>query len=133
MTNRSRLTEVTGLEEDEEFEIKGCNQTYRFHNGRRQFKFEEEWLWCDSEETLINIINDPSLIQRKPRFNDEEKTFLRLLRKYGKVYKIEKTKNFSAYLYMSNYVALADNICALLKPGEIIDLDEMFKEDVDND
>ncbi len=132
MTNRSRLAEVLGLEEDEEFKINGYNPTYRIHNGIREFKFEEEWQWCDNEEALEAIINNPSLIQKKPRFTDEEMTLLRLLRKYGKVYKIGKG-NGGTSCRTSNGGLMISNIGEIFKPGETIDLDELFKEEEDGD
>lgn len=130
MTDRSRLKAILGLEEDEEFEISGSSSCYRIHDGRRQFKFKDEWRWCDNEESLVKIINDPSLIVHKPRFSDEEMTVLRWLHKHGKLKRLCKTTDGRVGAKAYGIYRLEGNIAdCLLKPGETVDLDELFKED----
>lgn len=128
MAEKAKILEILRLENDEEYTVEGYIAVYRFHDGRRQYKNGGEWSWTDNEKTLLEIINYPSLIQRKPRFTDEEITFLRLLRKYGKVRSIEKNKDDMLRWGISSGLGLAPNIGELLKTGETIDLEEMFKE-----
>ena len=67
-------------------------------------------------------------------FTDEEMTLLRLLRKYGKVTEMHKGNDGMAGVGLSGSYGLSFTIAdRLLKPGENIDLDELFKEDEDVD
>lgn len=130
MAEKSNLEKILNLKNDEEFKIKGYNSTFRFHDGRRQYKFCGEWSWTDNEKALLEIINDPSLVIREPRFSDEEMTVLRWLHKHAQLKRIYKTIDghigATSYGMYSTDGNIAD---CLLKPGETIDLDEMFKED----
>ena len=133
MADRSRLAEILGVEEDEEFTVNGFVPIYRIHNGKREYEYHGKWLHCNTEADLIEFINNPSLIQRKPRFSDEEMTVLRWLHKHGKLKKCKFVFG-DPYAETGGKYNLTGNIVDyLLKPGETIDLDEMFKEDADND
>ena len=130
MAEKSRLAEILGVEEDEEFTVNGFVPVYRIHNGKREYEYHGKWLHCNTEADLIELINNPSLIQHKPRFTDEEMTVLRWLHKYGKFKRFYKTIDGRVSAF--GISSLAGNIADyLLKPGEAIDLDELFKEDED--
>lgn len=132
MAEKSRLAEVLAVEEDEEYTVKdGDNIVYRIHNGDRQYKDAlGRWHNECSENTLTMLINDPSLIQRKPRFTDEEMTVLRWLHKHAKLRRFYKTIDGHIGATSDGIYSLDGNIAYyLLKPGEAIDLDELFKED----
>lgn len=134
MANKSRMATILGLEEDEEYTVKdGNNIVYRIHKGERQYKDAlGRWHSECSENTLTALINDPSLIIRKPRFTDEEMTLLRLLRKYGKVNGMHKGNDGLAGVDSRGPFGLSFTIAdCLLKPGEALDLDELFKEEAD--
>lgn len=127
MAEKSNLEKILNLKNDEEFKIKGYNSTFRFHDGRRQYKFCGEWSWTDNEKALLEIINAPSLIIREPHFTDEEKTVLRWLHKHGKLRRFYKTIDGRVSAF--GISSLAGNIADyLLKPGEEVNLDELFKE-----
>lgn len=137
MAEKSRLAEILSVEEDEKFTIKGEGYLgfFRIHDGvREQSADGKEWKrWLD-EVSLTDIINDPSLIQKKPRFSDEEMTFLRLLRKYGKVTGMYKDNRGVAGVGLKSSYGLGTTVAdCLLKPGEAIDLDELLKEDNDGE
>ena len=130
--SKSRLADILGLEEDEEYTVKGDNDiVYRIHKGERQYRDPlGRWCYVCSDNSLTALINDPSLIRRKPRFTDEEMTLLRLLHKYGRLERFCKGFNGMPYADTSGNFGLALNIADyLLKPGEAIDLDEMFGGD----
>lgn len=134
MANRSRLAELLGVDEDEEFTVNGFIPVYRIHNGKREYEYQGKWLCCNTEADLIELINNPSLIQKKPRFSDEEMTVLRWLHKYGKIRQLYKTIDGHFGTIFDGIYGLGGNIANyLLKPGETVNLDEMFKEGADND
>lgn len=132
MANRSRLAELLGVEEDEEFTVNGFVPVYRIHNGKREYEYHGKWLHCNTEADLIELINNPSLIIHKPRFGVEEMTLLRLLHKYGKVTRISEY-NSVFYDCTSNSKFMTTNIGESLNLNGTINLDEMFKEGADND
>ena len=129
MAEKAKILEILGLENDEEYTVDG-GAVYRIHNGRRQHKYGDEWRLVNNEETLTRLINNPSLIQHKPRFSDEEMTVLRWLHKHGELKRFYKTIDGRVGMTSDGIYGLAGNIADyLLKPGETVDLDEMFKED----
>lgn len=135
MAGKSKLAEILGVEEDEEFTIKGECATYRIHNGKRECKHNVDgWYTCGFEKELIELINDPSLIQKKPRFTDEEMTVLRWLHKHGNLEYLCKGLNGKPYADTIGNFGLALNVADyLLKPGESVDLNEMFGSITDED
>lgn len=134
MAEKSRLAEVLGLKENEEYTVKdGDNIVYRIHNGERQYKDALGcWKYVCSENSLTVLINNPSLIIHKPRFSDEEMTMLRWLHEHGRLQRFYKTIDGHVSATSNGIYGLAGNIANyLLKPGETIDLDELFKEGED--
>lgn len=134
MADRSRLAEILGVEEDEEFTVNGFVPVYRIHNGKREYEYHGKWLHCNTEADLIELINNPSLIIHKPRFGVEEMTVLRWLHKYGRLKMLRKYASGDPYAETGGKYNLIGNVVDyLLEPGETIELDKIFKEDADND
>lgn len=65
----SRLAEILGVEENEEFMFEGTK--YRIHNGNRQY-FCCEWRYSASEDLLTRIINHPERIKRPRLWTKED-------------------------------------------------------------
>lgn len=126
MNDGTRLLNILGVEEDEKFTTKITCNTYRVHHGLLQYEDSPE-SWCTATcATLCQLINEPSFVIHKPRFSDEEMTFLRLLHKYGYAKKIINSES-GTYICTSNSECISDNIGKnLLKYKETIELDEMF-------
>lgn len=126
MFDGTRLLNLLGVEEDEKFTTKITCFTFRVHRGL--FQYEDcsgNWQTATCS-TLCELIDDPSLVIRKPRFSDEEMTFLRLLRKYGYAKKLINSES-GTYICTSNSECISDNIGKnLLKCKETIELDKMF-------
>lgn len=135
MAERSRLARVLGVEEDERFTRIGYDTAYRVHSGRIEYNFGGVWCPCSQiTEFLTEIINDPSLIVRepRPRFSDEEMTVLRWLYKHGQLKRFCKTLDGRIGATVDGIYGLAGNIVDyLLKPGEKVNLDDLFKVDED--
>ncbi len=62
---RSKLAEVLGVEEDEEWEA--YSAVHRIHRGKREIKRGQDWVQGDNEAFLAVLINNPSQIKRLPR------------------------------------------------------------------
>ncbi len=131
MNDGTRLLNLLGVEEDEKFTTKITCNTYRVHHGLLQYEDSPEiWLTATCA-TLCQLINEPSFVIHKPRFSDEETTFLRLLHKCGKVTQLGRRKDGHGWAKISGFSALIDTADAILKPGEMVNLDEMFGEEND--
>lgn len=127
MADGTRLLNLLGVEEDEKFTTKVTCFTFRVHRGL--FQYEDcsgNWQTATCS-TLCELIDDPSLVIRKPHFSDEEMTVLRWLHKYGRLERIDMSKDGIAGARTGGPYMLAVNIVKnLLKPGEVVDLDELF-------
>jgi hypothetical protein len=80
---KSRLADILGVEDDEEWEHKGI--TNRIHDGRRQYKYKGTWCDGDAELRLLDIIETRERIIRKPkpRFTADELVALRCFSAVG--------------------------------------------------
>lgn len=136
MTKRSRLEEILGVKRGEIFGI----ETYA-----AQFCINDAGFFISTKDpielplraelvALCRVLNGELKIIRKPRFNDEEMTVLRWLHKYGRLKMLRKYASGDPYAETGGKYNLIGNVVDyLLKHGETVDLDEMFKEDADND
>ena len=80
---KPRICEVLGVEEDEVWEYPKLPGEFRIHNGIRQYfsTRDNEWYACANERSLLEMVDHPDRIIRKPRFTEEEIAFMRYL--YG--------------------------------------------------
>lgn len=136
MTERPKLTEILGVERGEIFGI----ETYA-----AQFCINDAGFFISTKDpielplraelvALCRVLNGELKIIRKPRFNDEEMTVLRWLHKHARLKRLCKDELGVTDAFIGGTEALGCNIAYyLLKPGEMVNLDEMFKEDTDND
>lgn len=74
--SKSKLAEILGVEEDEEFkyewQVFGLEgEKYRIHNGKRQY-FSDGWYDASAEVTLTEMIAHPEKIQRLPRWTEKD-------------------------------------------------------------
>ena len=70
---KPRICEVLGVEVNEVFLYKDANSMYRINDeGKREYFFCEKWERTAAEDRLIEIINHPEHIIRKPRFTQQE-------------------------------------------------------------
>lgn len=131
--DKPRICEVLGVEVDEEFKFLGYDGEYRIHGGRRERSFlSSGWERCECEGILAEMINHPDRIIRKPRFTEDEITFMRYLYGCG-VREIKKPKcsdcDISAYDEMVGNCRRTWWLppCCLpsLRPGESIVLREV--------
>lgn len=126
MNDGTRLLNLLGVEEDEKFTTKITCNTYRVHHGLLQYEDSPE-SWCTATcATLCQLINEPSFVIHKPRFSDEEMTFLRLLHKYGKVTHLGRREDGSGFAKLKGFSAPVAIAEALIRPDEEINLDELF-------
>lgn len=138
MAETSRLAAVLRLKENQEYRVKGGDGTiYRIHSGIREYKSHDYgWLWCSNEASLTDIIMDPSLIVpvRELHFTDEEKTVLRWLHNLG-VEQIRKHIVGNTHQFFIKKDHCEQSVTALSNAFptldyDVIDLDEIFKEDI---
>jgi hypothetical protein len=79
----SRLAEILGVEEGQEFQVKGIKNTFKIVDGRRMHNAYGDWEPIHSETGLTDIINHPEkikIIQPKPELSESTKAKLRALR-----------------------------------------------------
>lgn len=78
---RSRLCEILGVEEDEEWTYPGfIKWTYRIHNGIREYKYENvNWRSAAAELDLIRMIEHPELIIHKKTLTEDEIALCKLI------------------------------------------------------
>ena len=132
------IYDVLGVAEDEEFTIPSISinngTTYRIHNGIRQYKDGDSWWTCSNEHSLALILNDPSLIARKPKFTDDEFAFMRLI--YSVVPDAYLARTIDNKLYWSDpYMASGDKhdllpyeLFPYIKPGFRIKISEILEK-----
>lgn len=66
------ICKILGVEEDEEWSVKGEDTIYRIHEKCRQRKAANTWIPVQNEINLMRLINHPDRILRKPRFTQQE-------------------------------------------------------------
>ncbi|SBV94219.1 hypothetical protein KL86CLO1_10484 [uncultured Eubacteriales bacterium] len=132
---RSRLAEILGVEEDEEWTIRpelvwDGDAVYRIHNGRRQYRSNDDiWRDCAAEADFWYIINHPESIIRKPRFTADEVAMLRVMASDG-VTKLSRAMGGALTweregASMTGY--LPPNILPTILYGESVELAEVLK------
>lgn len=141
---KSRLAEILGVEDDEEWEWGG--NTYRIHDGKRQYKDNDIWGESVSEWHLWNIINHTDLIIRKPRFTHDELAMLRCFAAAGVTHIVreqtgklracegsaDKTPIDSSWIELGSVWAakghgMKETLLPSIRPGESIELSEVLK------
>ena len=66
------ICKILGVEEDEEWSVKGEDTIYRIHEKCRQRKAANTWIPVKNEINLMRLINHPDRIIRKPRWTEQE-------------------------------------------------------------
>ena len=79
----SRLAEILGVQEGQEFTIEGIDNTFKIVDGRRIHNADGEWEPMHSETGLTDILNHPEkikIIPPKPELSESTTAKLRALR-----------------------------------------------------
>ena len=136
--DKPRICEVLGVEVDEEFDYK-CEEKRDnggpwkiTKDGKRMYRDSAgSWNWCFNEDMLLELINHPDRIIRKPRFTQQEMELFRAIQVlYPKAEYVERIKD-------SGVIGLSNNTCGwitdidkdlfpALRPGESVKLDEII-------
>lgn len=128
--DKPRICEVLGVEEDEEWTYPGWPTKYRIHDNIRQYFVRNSNVWanCRRECALIEVINHPDRIIRKPQFTDEETVFMQYLYECGAV-KIERPicKDSDILVYSKEIApyklwSLPPQCLPTIQPGETMNL-----------
>lgn len=130
----SRLAEILGVEEDQEFMFEGTK--YRIHDGNRQY-FCCEWRDAASEDILTRIINHPEKINRLHRWTEQDredaKALKRMIVDIVAVYRHRDGdtvnalyKDFDELTTPEWTVEICHDLFPSLKPGESAKLDEII-------
>jgi len=117
---KPRLCEMLGVDVNEEFRVKDSTGTFRINQyGFRERFWENErehrsgWDAAYNEQELTELINSPEEITIKPRFSEDEKAVLRLLKKAGYTSLSYEQDEEGAYISLEYYGEL-HGTCELL-------------------
>lgn len=127
--DKQRICEVLGVEVNEAFEYKGTK--YRINSeGKREYLFCGEWQRTAAEDKLIELINHPEYIIRKPRFTQQDIEDAKMIRavfgKNGTIKRYDKatTEPYSTLVF--NNIYINENMCPSIKEGQEYSLDEII-------
>lgn len=123
---RSRLSEILGVEDDEEWRYKG--EPYRISAGRRQWKCAAGgWEDCANEGDLSRIICQKDLIIRKPRFTEDELAMLRCFAAAGVKQVCRNAVGISFHADAGITFAWPLDMFPSIRTGESVELSEVLK------
>lgn len=136
--DKPRICEALGVEVGEEFDYEcGKNQDNGgpwkiTKDGKRMYRDSTgSWNWCFNEDMLLELINHPDRIIRKPCWTEQEVELFRAIQVlYPKAEYVERIKD-------SGVIGLSNNTCGwimdidkdlfqALRPGESVKLDEII-------
>ena len=132
----SRLAEIFGVKEDEEFkyEYQGFGfecEKYRIHNGKRQY-FSDGWYDASSEMKLTEMIAHPERIQRLPRWTEQDvedaKAAKRIVLANPYFVRRDSDNNILILSPSESFITVLKESCfPSLKIGEKATLDEIIR------
>lgn len=125
---KSRLAEILGVEEDQEFLYKYGK--YRIHNGLRQHWNSGGWYISGNECGLVEIINHPEKINRLPRWTEQDVEDAKAIKRVFKnAYEAERSADSRAVFIRStqNWIdSVAEYLLPSLEINEKVKLDEII-------
>lgn len=117
------ICKILGVEEDEEWSVKGEDTIYRIHEKCRQRKAANTWIPVQNEINLMRLINHPDRIIRKPRWTEQEVEDAKAVnRVFGRVDTVRRTVDGA--LVFGDIVLNAQLLPGIL-PGQSIKLSEI--------
>lgn len=125
----SLICKILGVEEDEEWSVKGEDTIYRIHEKCRQRKAANTWIPVQNEINLMRLINHPDRIIRKPRWTEQEVERAKAIKLiYPAAYRLEEVdplilvwdKEGELLSYLDTALFLS------IQPGQSYTLDEII-------
>jgi len=115
---KPRLCEILGVEVYEEFQVSGRSGTFRVNGLGYRERFWDNgvtqvWIASCHEQELEDLLKNPERILKKPRFSEDEKAVLRLLKKAGYTSLSYEQDEEGAYISLEYYGEL-HGTCELL-------------------
>lgn len=123
------ICKILGVEEDEEWSVKGEDTIYRIHEKCRQRKAANTWIPVKNEINLMRLINHPDRIIRKPRWTEQEVERAKAIKLiYPAAYRLEEVdplilvwdKEGELLSYLDTALFLS------IQPGQSYTLDEII-------
>lgn len=124
------ICKILGVEEDEEWSVKGEDTIYRIHEKCRQRKAANTWIPVQNEINLMRLINHPDRIIRKPRWTEQEvedaKAVRRVFGRDGVIERYNKamTEPYSNLVF--DHLYINEDLFPSLRPGESVKLEEII-------
>ena len=134
---KPRICEVLGVEAEEEFDYECEKNQYNggpwkiTKDGKRMYKDSTgTWSFCFNENMLLELINHPDRIIRKPRFTEQEvedaKTVRRVFGRDGTVKRYKKVETQPDSNLTFNLLFINEDLLPSIQPGQSYTLDEII-------
>ena len=125
------ICKILGVEEDEEWSVKGEDTIYRIHEKCRQRKAANTWIPVKNEINLMRLINHPDRIIRKPRFTQQEVESAKIISVlFPEATHIGRLRGSNALIIIgadNGWIANIENsLFQEIKSGQSVTLDEII-------
>lgn len=126
---KSLICKILGVEEDEEWSVKGEDTIYRIHEKCRQRKAANTWIPVQNEINLMRLINHPERIIRRPRWTEQEvedaKAVNRVFGRDGAIKRYSKalTEPYSNLVF--DHLYINEDLFPSIKPGQSVKLSDI--------
>ena len=122
------ICKILGVEEDEEWSVKGEDTIYRIHEKCRQRKAANTWIPVQNEINLMRLINHPDSIIRKPRWTEQEVEDAKAIKRVLKATGIRRNRYDNIYATGELIVdtLLDSEAFPSLQPDTAVTLDEII-------
>lgn len=135
--DKPRICEVLGVEVDEEFDYK-CEEKRDnggpwkiTKDGKRMYRDSAgSWNWCFNEDMLLELINHPDRIIRKPRWTEQEVEDAKYTKRILEVDVVSRNE-YGGGLVASRSdgsvsIVITRELFSSLRPGETVTLNEII-------
>lgn len=122
------ICKILGVEEDEEWSVKGEDTIYRIHEKCRQRKAANTWIPVQNEINLMRLINHPDRIIRKPRWTEQEVEDAKAIKRVLKATGIRRNRYDNIYATGELIVdtLLDSEAFPSLQPDTAVTIDEII-------
>lgn len=122
------ICKILGVEEDEEWSVKGEDTIYRIHEKCRQRKAANTWIPVQNEINLMRLINHPDRILRKPRWTEQEVEDAKAIKRVLKATGIRRNRYDNIYATGELIVdtLLDSEAFPSLQPDTAVTIDEII-------